>query len=414
MTQKLKPGLGELLRHLSELVERGAEKAYGVDALNYRPRYTPVMRALADGGCAINEITARLSITQGAVSQTVKLMIADGLVRRTPGSDARRSIVCLTGRGQGVLRDLQPRWRAIFDAIQGLEDEIDVPLRGNLSAAIAALQRLDFAQRIAVAKRCDERAPGTIEPRLPTASHGYFQQGGEAYALSRPTYPPELAQQLAGSCAERLLALDVGCGSGQLSALLADHFDQVIATDVSADQLDHAQQRPNILYRQEAAENMSAASDSADLIVAAQAAHWFDLPRFYRECRRVGKPGAVIALASYGVPYLEGPLNARLQQFYWQQTAQFWPAGRHHVETGYAELPFPFSHWPSPALFIHRDWSIDQLLGYMQTWSAYRRALDAGRREIFERFGEQLTAVWGEPGSLQRITWPISMRIGRV
>ncbi|MCB1830324.1 MAG: class I SAM-dependent methyltransferase [Gammaproteobacteria bacterium] len=251
-------------------------------------------------------------------------------------------------------------------------------------------------------------------PEPVNRSQGHFQQGGAAYAQSRPTYPPELAQLLAGYCVGKQLAVDVGCGTGQLSVLLADHFDRVIATDVSADQLAHAQPRPNVVYQCESAERMSAGDGAADLIVAAQAAHWFNLPRFYRECGRVGRPGAVIALVSYGVPYLEGPLNARFQQFYWQQTTRFWPAGRQHVETGYAELPFPFATLPTPGLFIHRDWQLDQLLDYIKTWSACRAARDGGDGEIFDGFFDELIKFWGERCSNQRITWPIAMRLGRL
>lgn len=259
------------------------------------------------------------------------------------------------------------------------------------------------------------RSAGWLGERiLSNHNQRHFEQGGEAYARNRPTYPPELAQRLARLCAEQRLAIDVGCGSGQLSVLLAVHFDQVLATDISADQLAYAQQRSNLIYRCESAESMTTPDGSADLIVAAQAAHWFDLPRFYQECRRVGKQGAVIALVSYGVPYLEGVLNARFQKFYWQNTAGFWPPGRHQVETGYAELPFPFESLPFPELFIHRDWSLDQLLDYVKTWSAFRRALEQGQGMIFERFGEQLMGCWGEPLNLRRITWPISVRLGRV
>lgn len=263
-------------------------------------------------------------------------------------------------------------------------------------------------------KNVKKAGVGALQADSSARDSGHFQQGGAAYAQSRPTYPAELAQLLAQSCVEQGLAIDVGCGSGQLSVLLADHFDSVVATDVSADQLAYAQQRPNLLYRCEPAESMSTAAAAADLIVAAQAAHWFDLARFYPECRRIGKPGAVVALASYGVPYLEGALNARFQRFYWQQTTRFWPAGRCQVETGYSELHFPFEPLPSPKLFIRRDWNIDQFLDYTKTWSAYRRALIEGEREIFERFSAELTEFWGDPDSLQRISWPISVRLGRV
>jgi len=414
MTQELNPGLGELLRHLTELVDRGAAVAYGAKALEYRLRYTPVMRALADGRCSISDITTQLAITQGAVSQTIKLMILDGLVTRTPGSDARRSIVSLTDKGSELLRVLCPHWQATFDAVQGLEDEIGIPLRSHLSNAISVLDRLGFAERIDICEQHEKSGLQTPGLESPSRIQGHFQQGGEAYAQNRPAYPPELAQLLVKSCMKRQLAIDVGCGSGQLSLLLADHFNRVIATDVSADQLAFAQARSNLCYKREAAEVMSAADGSADLIVAAQAAHWFDLTRFYSECRRVGKAGAVIALVSYGVPYIEGALNARFQRFYWQRIATFWPAGRHHVETGYSELPFPFEALPSTELFIHRDWDVDSLLGYLKTWSAYRCAVKEGEGEIFNQFAGELMGFWGEHDSLKRITWPISVRLGRV
>lgn len=260
-------------------------------------------------------------------------------------------------------------------------------------------------------KKSQSKQPGSMESNSNSA---HFQSGGEAYALHRPSYPPELAQQLAQACVGNRLAIDVGCGSGQLSLLLADHFERVLATDISADQLAHVHQHPKLTYRLEAAESISAADASADLIVAAQAAHWFDLDRFYVECRRVAAPGAVVALVSYGVPYIEGVLNARFQRFYWQQTPPFWPAGRHQVETGYSELPFPFEQLPFSMLFIQRQWTAGQFLDYLKTWSAYRRACDSGGKIVFDLFEQELLTHWGGPDQPQRICWPISVRLGRL
>ena len=78
-------------------------------------------------------------------------------------------------------------------------------------------------------------------------AHQHFQSGGEAYAHYRPTYPATLAEALAALSPAQRLAVDVGCGTGQLSVLLANHFDQVIATDVSADQLSHATAHPKVV-----------------------------------------------------------------------------------------------------------------------------------------------------------------------
>lgn len=260
----------------------------------------------------------------------------------------------------------------------------------------------------------EQASKNTLQASTSRSTQRYFQSDGKNYAHYRPTYPPELAKALASSCKSRRLAVDVGCGSGQLSVLLAEYFDHVVASDVSADQLAHAVGRPNVSYLCGAAEAMSAGTNSADLIVAAQAAHWFDLSLFYREVRRVARSGAALALISYGVPCLKDPANVKLQQFYWQQLKPFWPPERHHVETGYAELPFPFEELATPQLSIHRDWDINNLMEYLKTWTATRRAITGGHRAILRQFRDELVALWGESTSRKRVIWPIAIRLGRI
>src|SRR3954469_3165063 len=109
----------------------------------------------------------------------------------------------------------------------------------------------------------------------------HFSTGSAGYASHRPTYPTALAAWLAETAPARKLAWDCGCGSGQLSTLLGDSFEKVIATDASAEQIRNAKPHPHVEYRTEPAEASSLDSDSADLITVAQAAHWLDLDRFY-------------------------------------------------------------------------------------------------------------------------------------
>lgn len=144
------PGLGEQLRYLTEMIDAGSEAAYAAAGLDYRARYTPVMRALARGGeMTVTEITAALTITQGAVSQTVKLMERDGLLRRSACQDARSSAVSLTPKGLALLERLQKHWRRLFAAVEELEAEIGLPLREALLRATAALEQRGFAERLA-------------------------------------------------------------------------------------------------------------------------------------------------------------------------------------------------------------------------------------------------------------------------
>lgn len=243
----------------------------------------------------------------------------------------------------------------------------------------------------------------------------WFYQGGADYARFRPDYPPELAAYLAGLAPERSMAVDIGCGNGQLTATLADHFDRVLGLDPSADQLASAARAANLTYLCAPAEVLPVQDASASLITAAQAAHWFDLPAFYAEARRIARPGAIIALISYGVPVLETPaLQARFDRFYRTEIDPYWPPERKLVESGYRGIDFPFAEFEAPPLSITRDWDRAGFLGYVSTWSALKKARAAGQAGIAEEFARDLVTLWPEAERAERITWPISMRIGRI
>lgn len=159
------------------------------------------------------------------------------------------------------------------------------------------------------------------------------------YATFRPRYPAALVDALAERTPRRAgprTAWEVGCGSGQLSVALAARFEQVIATDPAQAQLDVAPAHPRVSYRCAPAEASGLPAASADLVAAAQAAHWFDWPRFVAEVARVARPGALLALVSYGMLQLEGEAGAIATRFYQDVVGPYWPPERVHVETGYA------------------------------------------------------------------------------
>lgn len=242
----------------------------------------------------------------------------------------------------------------------------------------------------------------------------HFSACSADYAAYRPTYPPALVNYLAGLCAATDAALDVGCGTGQLSVLLARRFRRVIATDASAQQIGKAEAHPSVEYRVAPAERSGLPDASVDLVVAAQAAHWFDLPAFYAEARRIGKPGAVLALVTYGVIRADPEIDPTIQHFYKHVVGPYWPPERRHVEEGYRSFAFPFDEWAAPPLAIEVRWTAADLIGYADTWSAVRGAEKALGRAPIEAFGRSLMQAWGDPDRRRTIRFPLSLRVGRM
>ena len=242
----------------------------------------------------------------------------------------------------------------------------------------------------------------------------HFSVAASGYAAHRPVYPRSVAEALAARSPGRSRVWDAGCGSGQLSVVLADVFEKVVATDASAAQVAQAVQHPRVRYEVAPAEASGLPDASVDCAVAAQAAHWFDLDAYYREVRRVSRPGGLVALVTYAVLEVEPEVERLMAQFYWHTLDGHWPPERRLVEEGYRSLPFPFEPVEAPPLALEHRWNVEQLLGYVGTWSAVQSLKKAGRGEDLERFGAELRAAWGDPSRERLIRWPLSLRLGRV
>lgn len=210
------------------------------------------------------------------------------------------------------------------------------------------------------------------------------------------------------------MAWDCGCGSGQLSVHLASHFDRVEATDASREQLSKTQPHPRVTYRCARAESCGLPPGSVDLAVSAQAAHWFDIDAYYREVRRVTRPGAAIALIAYGRSILDADIAPCFDHFYDNVAGPYWPPERDIIEQGYRTLPFPFDEVVAPSFQLNADWNLAQLLGYVATWSAMRGLEKVDGRAPYEQFCRDMATAWGDPARIRRVVWPMPLRVGRL
>jgi SAM-dependent methyltransferase len=241
----------------------------------------------------------------------------------------------------------------------------------------------------------------------------HFSGHSSLYSRYRPDYPQTLYRFLAGCTPAHQLAWDCATGNGQAALALAEHYDRVIATDASAAQIEQAVAGRNIEYRVAPAEDSGLETASVDLVTVAQALHWFDLDAFYREVSRVLNPGGVLAAWSYNFLQCEAIIDALLNRYYSEIVGPFWPPERVHIEKGYRDLPFPFEEESAPKLFMQSNWSLDQLLGYLRTWSATQRYTQAHGTDPVLLIEKELTSIWGAPGTIHTIYWPLTLRWGR-
>ncbi|KAI3365826.1 hypothetical protein L3Q82_000817 [Scortum barcoo] len=183
------------------------------------------------------------------------------------------------------------------------------------------------------------------------------------------------------------LAVDVGCGSGQGTVLLAPYFTKVIGTDVSPAQLEVAltnSNPPNVSYRQCPAEELPFASGEVDLVTAMTAAHWFDRPKFLREADRVLRPGGCLALLSYTMDMeleygdVSNTLNDICKEFY----AALLPFRNPYIGSSSVKIyldmfdscSYPDKEW-NECLRVKKTLPLNGYIGMVETFSSYQKLL---------------------------------------
>jgi len=241
-----------------------------------------------------------------------------------------------------------------------------------------------------------------------------FSAQATAYARFRITYPAALYAWLLPLVSGRGRAWDCATGNGQVAVVLADYFAQVEATDLSGQQLAQAPARSNVRYQPATAEQTPFPAAHFDLITVGQAVHWFDLPAYHRELRRVARPGAVLAERGYGLLRTDdADINQVLDHFHDITTGPYWDSNRWHITEEYARLPFPGEAVHTAHFGVPGRWRVADLLGYLRTWSAagnYARQHEGA--DVVALVEDELTRRWG-PGE-RAVTTPVFARAGRV
>ncbi len=210
----------------------------------------------------------------------------------------------------------------------------------------------------------------------------YTPAQGLAYAKSRGSYPQELYNHIlshhTSTSGQLSTLIDVGCGPSNGIRPLAPHFANAIGLDPSASIISTALSIPSstasgapIQFHVSTAEDLGSPSNSyinipdasVDMITAATAAHWFDLPRFYRRAASLLKPGGTLALWTASSVYVHPrtPNYERIKNIIFHLDCEvlvpYLLPGNDLARDLYRDLLLPWTIEPPEPAFSERDFA---------------------------------------------------------
>uniref|UniRef100_A0A2P2I0K5 Methyltransferase DDB_G0268948-like n=2 Tax=Hirondellea gigas TaxID=1518452 RepID=A0A2P2I0K5_9CRUS len=246
-----------------------------------------------------------------------------------------------------------------------------------------------------------------------------FEAAGHAalYAKFRPTPPASLNAAVINylkikmGSDELSHAVDVGCGSGQSTWALAEHFTAVTGVDPSAAQIQQANSNnniTNIAFLEGTAESLPLPASSVQLLTACQAAHWMDMPAFFAEADRILVPNGVVALIGYNLATVvnhprAAQMTAHIKQLYDEQVRlRCWNDRRKLVDGDYRDPRFriPYPHTVrDDSHRCTRSVTVEQVKGYIGSMSGYQTYCKMKGQEqgefVLKTFGERLLEELG-------------------
>jgi len=239
-----------------------------------------------------------------------------------------------------------------------------------------------------------------------------FSAQSDLYAKYRPDYPKELYDHILSFVKEKNIAWDCATGNGQAAVVLANHFKKVIATDISAAQIENAVLKENIEYIVCPAESTLFADNTFDLVTVAQAYHWFKWDAFKKEVTRVCKPGAVIAVWMYDRTAIE-KVEPVVHDFYKNIAGPYWDDERKYVDEKYTTVDFDFELLPVKEFKPVLLWQRENLLGYISTWSAVQKYIKTNGRSPLAIIEAEIKKLWPED-EIKEVVFPVYLKLGRV
>ena len=242
------------------------------------------------------------------------------------------------------------------------------------------------------------------------AKDNFSSQAG-FYARYRPHYPQELYYFLYDHVKSFNVAWDCATGNGQVAVELANHFNQVYASDISQKQLKEAPARDNIRYFLAPAEKTQLPEGSVDLITVAQALHWFSPDKFYQEVQRITYPESILAYWGYQLLTVNEHVDLHIRDFHDHVLGEYWDEERKILLEEYRSIDFPLFNKKVARFYYRLDWTLAEMEGYLNSWSAVQKYIKLNNDSPIPVLIKKLAAIWPDK---KTVTFPIFLTLGKV
>ncbi len=247
-----------------------------------------------------------------------------------------------------------------------------------------------------------------------SAFKDYFSAHANDYRTFRPIYPQSLFRWLQSRAGKKATVWECGAGNGQATQSLAPLFKEIYATDASQEQLNQAPEFDNVTYQAVPAEDFEAPNESFDLVVVAQAIHWFDHPRFFAKVQQLLKPGGFLAVWGYQFINIDPTIDPIIKRLHSEILEEFWPKERALLNEGYQGIDFPYPSVDEvPEFIMEAMWTFPQLIGYLNTWSATKQYEQSKGENPLELIFDELQTAWGDPDQSKHVSWPLIVYVGK-
>lgn len=240
-----------------------------------------------------------------------------------------------------------------------------------------------------------------------------FSKQSKEYSVYRPVYPTHLYDFILSLVDPKKTAWDCATGNGQVAGVLAKSFEKVYGTDISANQIANAVKKPNIEYSIQPAEKTNFPNHTFDLITVGQAVHWFQFDQFYKEVKRVLKPGGVLVLIGYGLNRSHDETDKVVDHLYHTILDGCWDKERNYIDENYATIPFPFEQIKTPDIVMTTQWTVEHFIGYLGTWSGVQHYIKKNGKNPLELIESELRSSWGQVVNKQ-FEFPLLLKVAHI